>query len=118
MSDARPTTSDQKFVGVWIGGNLFRAVESARQGKDRSQFVRDALRAFCNAAGENVGELAAMAPERLGKGGPKPRPRTNGKGDYPEHVEQISRVEERASSPPAPDPKGKHRRLNMIHPRT
>ena len=111
-------SSGQKLVNFPADQSLVDALDEhcRRAGVSKSQFIRDAIWEKLPA---DLRALAARgAPSRLGKGGPKSRPRANGKGDYPEHREEFSTAEERPSSPPDPDPKGRPRRLNMIHPST
>ena len=102
-------SSGHKLINFPADQSLADALDEycRRANVSKSQFIRDAI---WEKLPPDLRELAVRgAPSRLGKGGPKPRPRANGKGDYPEHREQFSTVEERPSSEPDAPPPGTSR---------
>lgn len=70
-------TTKQKFVGLWIDGDIASKIEAQRGRLPISQFVRDAIVDHLASLGIVVPRDKALAPDRAGKGG---RPRK-----YPAH---------------------------------
>ena len=118
MQESKTTTS----VPIRFTAEELRRLDavSAALGTKRATLVRLLATKFCEQFELRGRVMLPPDWEDLLNAGIRPtgRPRANGKGDYPEHREQFSTAEERPSSPPDPDPKGRPRRLNMIHPRT
>lgn len=68
----------QSFVGFWADEKFCEKLDEARGRRARSQFLRDALAEYLRRRGFKVEEGELLAPDRMGKGGPKivyaPRP--------------------------------------------
>lgn len=66
-------TRGQTLIGCWCDENFVAIIDEARGHTSRSQFARDALREKLAKMGITVVLDATIAPDRTGKGGPKPR---------------------------------------------
>jgi len=64
-----------KLIGCRCSRSLVSKIDKARGPLNRSQFVRDALLDKLRALGIDVSAAEVNAPDRKGKGGPKPKQR-------------------------------------------
>ncbi|WP_193214953.1 hypothetical protein [Luteolibacter marinus] len=70
---AAERTNTQKLITLHVDGRLFEAAEKCRRGSPRSQWIRDAILEKLQREGIEIPDEAAFAPDRSGKGGPKPK---------------------------------------------
>jgi hypothetical protein len=61
----------QTFIGLKVSDELFKSVEKASKGRDKSQFVREAIAEKLQREGLTLKEEHILPPSRKGKGGPK-----------------------------------------------
>lgn len=70
-----PRTNSQKLITLHVDAALFDAVEQCRGRVSRSQWLRDAILEKLKSQGIELPEEVALAPDRSGKGGPRPKPK-------------------------------------------
>lgn len=63
----------QKMIGVRVDDDLLAEIDRVRGAMSRSDFVRKAAYAALKEAGTNLDPDVVRAPDRTGKGGPRPR---------------------------------------------
>ena len=64
---ANQRAADQVFIGTWISLSLAKKINAAREGKGRSQWVREAIAKMLMDAGFEVSADERSAPDRVGK---------------------------------------------------
>jgi hypothetical protein len=62
----------QVLVGFWADERLVQALDAARGTKPRSQFLRDALAAYCAQHGVSLPPHVVLPPDRVRKRKPPP----------------------------------------------
>lgn len=78
-------SKDQKLIAFPLDETFLRKVDSARKGKSRSQYIREALAMYLESDADiRVSEEHVSAPDRVGKGG-RPRKVTN-------YLDELKRV--------------------------
>jgi hypothetical protein len=63
--------SGQILIGCHVDATFAAQIDRARQGKSRSDFLREALFEHLLELGYQVPEILKFAPDRTGKGGPR-----------------------------------------------
>lgn len=61
----------QTLIGCHVDANFAAEIDRARNGKSRSDFLREALFEHLKSLGYSLPETAKYAPDRAGKGGPR-----------------------------------------------
>ena len=90
-------TNTQKLITLHVDAALFDATEKCRGRVSRSQWLRDAILEKLKREGLELPEEAAFAPDRSGKGGPKPK-------EEPQVLQMpMARVAEDDGTPACPE---------------
>jgi hypothetical protein len=63
--------SGQTLIGCHVDANFAAEIDRARNGKSRSDFLREALFEHLKSLGYRLPETIKYAPDRAGKGGPR-----------------------------------------------
>jgi len=70
---ANQRAEGQTFIGFWADRDLVAKIDEARGNNyPRSQFVRDSVAEYLRKRGYPVPDFQKSAPDRTGKGGPRP----------------------------------------------
>ena len=71
MPDQR--AAGKSLVGCHVDEEFLVAIDAARGGKSRSDFLREAIFKYLRSLGYNLPERLMFAPDRTGKGGRPPK---------------------------------------------
>lgn len=69
---ANQRAEGQVLIGFWANAELVTKIDKARGTLGRSQFLREAVAGMLRGKGIKVQSKVVAAPDRSGKGGPRP----------------------------------------------